>query len=60
MDMLLLGLGLAFVLEGLLPFMFPNLMKRVYARLSLEPEAQLRIFGFIAIVSGLSLLYLIR
>jgi uncharacterized protein len=49
--------GLFLILEGLLPFVAPNLWKDSFRRILEFSEGQLRTVGLISIVAGL-LLYL--
>lgn len=56
---LLTAIALLLIIEGLLPFINPSVVKRVYQALQEMPERSLRIFGFSSIVAGLILLYLV-
>ncbi len=51
-------IGMVLVLEGLPYFAFPDKLKTLYARIHEIPEGSMRMFGFIAIVIGLLLVYL--
>jgi len=51
---------MVFVLEGIPYFAFPEKVKEFMARMSDIPPQTLRIIGFIAILSGLLLVYLGR
>jgi len=53
-------IGMVFVLEGIPYFAFPEKVKEFMARMSDIPPQTLRIIGFIAILSGLLLVYLGR
>jgi uncharacterized protein YjeT (DUF2065 family) len=52
--------ALYLVIEGMLPFLSPQRMKRAMATFSEMPEGQLRVAGLAAMVSGLLLLWLVR
>lgn len=57
-------LGVAFalylVLEGVMPFLNPQGMKRVLAAMSQLGDKQLRIFGLLSMLSGLALLHFLQ
>jgi uncharacterized protein YjeT (DUF2065 family) len=48
------------VLEGLMPFANPGAMKRALLQLSELDERTLRIGGFLSMVAGAVLLYIVR
>ena len=52
--------ALYLVLEGLMPFANPGGMKRALAQLSQLDERTLRIAGFLSMVAGAVLLYIVR
>jgi len=52
--------ALYLVLEGLMPFANPGGMKRSLARLSQLDDRVLRIAGFLSMVAGAVLLYVVR
>jgi uncharacterized protein YjeT (DUF2065 family) len=52
--------ALYLVLEGLMPFANPGGMKRALAQLSQLDERTLRVAGFLSMVAGAVLLYLVR
>ena len=52
--------ALYLVLEGLMPFANPGGMKRALAQLSQLDERVLRIAGFLSMVAGAVLLYVVR
>jgi uncharacterized protein YjeT (DUF2065 family) len=54
------ALALYLVLEGLLPFVSPASWRRGLAVIAQMSDSQLRLFGFITIVVGLTLLLLVR
>ena len=54
--MLLAALGLALILEGLMPLFAPQGWRRVVAQLMQLKDGQLRFYGLIRVVLGLLLL----
>jgi uncharacterized protein len=52
--------ALYLVLEGLVPFANPGGMKRALGQLSQLDERTLRIAGFLSMVAGAVLLYIVR
>ncbi len=56
----LIGLALMLVIEGILPFLFPNLWRDTFSRLVSLSDGQLRFVGISAMLSGLLLLYLVK
>lgn len=60
MERLLAAVGLVLVLEGLLPFLAPERVRRAWAAGSLLPDGMLRWGGLAAMLSGVALLYLVR
>ncbi|WP_373018679.1 DUF2065 domain-containing protein [Thiomicrorhabdus sp.] len=55
---LLAAIALLFILEGLLPFVFPEFWRKIMAEAVQLPEKQLRIMGFVSLSIGLALLLL--
>jgi uncharacterized protein YjeT (DUF2065 family) len=53
-------LGLILVIEGLPYFAFPETFKKWLMQISSIPDAQLRLLGFLGMVTGILLLYLAR
>jgi uncharacterized protein YjeT (DUF2065 family) len=47
-------------LEGILPFLNPQAMKRIMASFSTLADIQLRIWGLVSMTVGLTLLYFVR
>lgn len=58
MDYLLLGLGVALMLEGLLYALAPGLVEQLLEALRALPQEQRRILGLGAIALGLALTWL--
>ena len=57
---LLAAVAILLVLEGLLPFANPSRTRRVFEQLSKLGERELRIAGFISMLAGLVLLFVVR
>jgi uncharacterized protein len=57
---LLAAFALYLVLEGIMPFLNPPLMKRVMLSFAQSSDRQLRVSGFASMLAGLLLLYLAR
>lgn len=57
---LLGALALLLVIEGLLPFANPAGLKRALARIAALGDQELRLAGFVTMLAGLVLLFLIR
>ena len=53
----LLGLAMMLVIEGMLPFVFPQLWRETFAKLVRLSDGQLRFVGITAMLSGLLMLY---
>jgi len=58
-EALLLGLGVAFVIEGALYAAAPGQMKRAAAAISLAKPEQLRLAGLIAVLVGVGVVWLV-
>lgn len=56
----LLGLAMMLVIEGLLPFLFPDLWRETFRKLVSLSDGQLRFAGITAMIFGLLLLYLVK
>ncbi len=54
------ALALLLVLEGILPFLSPEALRRLLAELERLSDAQLRFAGLTSMLIGLILLYLLR
>ena len=60
LDYWLLGLAMMLVIEGLLPFLFPDLWRETFSKMVSLTDGQLRFVGVTAMLSGLLLLYLVE
>ncbi|HRM52664.1 MAG: DUF2065 domain-containing protein [Ottowia sp.] len=54
----LAALGLALIIEGLLPFIAPSAWRQAFTQLMQMADGQLRFFGLVAVGGGLLLLWL--
>ena len=54
----LAALGLALILEGLLPLIAPSAWRQAFTQLMQMADGQLRFFGLVAVGGGLLLLWL--
>lgn len=54
-----MAVGLALVLEGILPFVNPALWRNVFAQVARMSDGQIRTFGLISISVGLMLFVLV-
>lgn len=57
-DTLLAALGLAFVIEGLLPLLAPRVWRQAFSQLLQMRDGQIRFFGLVALAGGLALVWL--
>ncbi|OBS08807.1 hypothetical protein Thpro_023057 [Acidihalobacter prosperus] len=53
-----MALGLVLVLEGILPFINPNGLRRTLLQMVQLPDRVLRIIGLSSMLSGLLIIYL--
>jgi hypothetical protein len=60
LDYWLLGLAMMLVIEGLLPFLFPDLWRETFSKMVSLTDGQLRFIGITSMLSGLLLLYLVK
>ncbi len=56
---LLAALGLALIIEGLLPFIAPGAWRQAFSQLLQMQDGQIRFFGLLAVGGGLLLLWLV-
>ena len=57
---LLMALALMLVIEGLLPFLAPELWRETFKRLIQLTDGQIRFFGLTSMIAGLILLFISR
>ena len=55
----LAALGLALIIEGLLPVIAPSAWRQAFTQLMQMADGQLRFFGLLAVGGGLLLLWLV-
>ena len=60
LDYWLLGLALMLVIEGMVPFLLPELWRDTFRKLVTLSDGQLRFVGISSMLAGLLLLYLIK
>lgn len=60
MNDLVVGLGLVFVIEGLLWALAPHMALGLLTAAAATPERSLRIYGWVAVAVGAALVWLIR
>ena len=60
MSLALLGLGLVFVIEGLVLALAPSRLEQVLAALAGLPPERRRRFGLVAVAGGVGLVWLAR
>ncbi len=53
----LLAFALMLVIEGLLPFLAPNLWRETFRRITQLSDGQIRFFGLSSMLAGLLLLF---
>jgi uncharacterized protein YjeT (DUF2065 family) len=59
-DTLFTAFALMLVIEGLLPFLVPNLWRDTFRRLTEMTDGQIRFIGLTSMLTGLLLLYIVR
>jgi len=59
-ETLLAAVALMLVLEGIIPFLYPNKWRNLVAALAQINDRQLRIMGLISMLLGVGLLYLTK
>jgi len=55
---LLLALGLALILEGLLPMLMPQRWRQIFEQVLRLQDGQIRFFGLVCVLIGLLLFWL--
>ncbi len=59
-EILVQAVCLMLVIEGILPFLYPQRWRQLVATLAVTTNRQLRIMGFVSMALGAGLLFLIR
>ncbi len=60
MSDLIVGIGLVFVIEGLLYAAFPNAMRKMVEDITKLPDSNLRTVGLFALVIGVAIVWAVR
>jgi uncharacterized protein YjeT (DUF2065 family) len=53
----LLALGLMLILEGLMPMVLPRLWKSLFEQMLKMEEGQIRFFGMLMVIAGMSVIW---
>ena len=56
----LMAFALMLIIEGVLPFLAPNLWRETFRRITRMSDGQIRFFGLTSMLIGLLLLFLVR
>ena len=59
-QLILVGVGLVFVLEGIMPFLLPRHYRALLLRMSQQSTKQLRVMGLVLMVIGVLILLVMR
>jgi len=59
-DELFAAIALVLVLEGLIPFISPNSLRKTYQRLMEMDDKAIRLSGLVSMIAGVILLTLVR
>lgn len=54
------ALALVLIVEGLMPFLSPAAFRRTMSQITQMPDRQLRTIGFVSMLAGVGVLYLVR
>ena len=57
---LLTAVAIAMIFEGMMPFISPKNWRQMVIKISMLPDKKLRHFGLLVMLSGLSLLWIVR
>jgi len=57
---LLVAVALMLVVEGIIPFLKPDAMRKVLTKMAQSDDRTLRISGLVSMVAGVVLLYLVK
>ncbi len=57
---LLSAFCLMLILEGMMPFLYPQRWKQVVSKLASMDNSSMRLAGFLSMLVGLTVLYLVR
>jgi len=56
----LMAVALMLIIEGVLPFLAPNLWRETFRRITRMSDGQIRFFGLTSMLIGVLLLFLVR
>ncbi len=56
----LVAVSLVLVIEGMLPFLKPEIWRRTMGRIADQPNQALRLMGLMSMLLGVTLLYTVR
>ncbi|MGH1484867.1 MAG: DUF2065 domain-containing protein [Cellvibrionaceae bacterium] len=59
-EALLAAFALMLVIEGVIPFLYPDKWRNMVAMLAQISDRQLRIMGFVSMLIGVALLYIVK
>jgi uncharacterized protein len=57
---LLVGASLVFIIEGILPFLAPNMWRKMIMTVVVNSNLRIRIFAAMSMLIGLVLLFIVR
>ncbi len=58
-QLLLVGIGMAFLIEGMIYFLFPSSIKNMLEHIKEMSPLVLRNLGFLAMITGLIIVYMV-
>ncbi len=59
-DVMWVATGLMLVIEGIIPFLKPEVMRNALAKMAQMDDRTMRISGLVSMVAGVVLLYLVK
>lgn len=60
LDVLLMAFALMLVIEGMVPFLLPDVWRETFRKLIEMGDGQIRFIGLTSMLAGLLLLYLVK
>ena len=60
LNVTLTAIALMLVMEGILPFLSPNKFRQFMARIANQHDKAIRIMGFVTMIAGAILMYLVH
>jgi uncharacterized protein YjeT (DUF2065 family) len=55
-----IGIALVLIFEGILPFLSPRLWRRAMQHMLMQSDRALHVMGFVSMIIGVALLYLVH